>query len=166
MIEASRPAVRDDLVTVAELAREVRAELTPTRGGAVWAVREARPEPVEAWLERSIEDPTQLLLVATLDGVVVGYAACRIEDLRDGSRLAVIDDLYVTEGARQVSLGETMMNEVLIWATEHRCRGVDALALPGNRAAKNFFETFGLVARAILVHRDLQVIDGDAEEDA
>jgi hypothetical protein len=29
------------------------------------------------------------------------------------------------------------------------------MALPGNRATKNFFETFGRTARAIVVHRTL-----------
>ena len=47
------------------------------------------------------------------------------------------------------------MDAVLAWAGEQGCVGVDALALPGDRATKNFFETFGLVARAIVVHRDL-----------
>ena len=35
------------------------------------------------------------------------------------------------------------------------CFGVDSLALPGDRHTKNFFESFGLVARAIIVHRSL-----------
>jgi hypothetical protein len=37
--------------------------------------------------------------------------------------------------------------------------GIDALALPGDRATKNFFETFGLKARAIVVHRSLMATD-------
>jgi hypothetical protein len=48
------------------------------------------------------------------------------------------------------------MEAVLAWAGERGCVGVDALALPGSRETKNFFESFGLVARAIVVHRDLQ----------
>ena len=34
--------------------------------------------------------------------------------------------------------------------------GIDSLALPGDRETKNFFETFGLKARAIVVHRSLR----------
>ena len=33
--------------------------------------------------------------------------------------------------------------------------GIDGFALPGDRETKNFFERFGLTARAILVHRSL-----------
>ena len=53
-------------------------------------------------------------------------------------------------------LGEALMNAVLGWCRDKGCRGVDSLALPGNRAAKNFFESFGLTARQILVHRSLE----------
>ena len=34
--------------------------------------------------------------------------------------------------------------------------GIGSTVLPGDRASKNFFESFGLVARAIAVHRDLR----------
>ncbi|HSL59157.1 MAG TPA: GNAT family N-acetyltransferase, partial [Acidimicrobiales bacterium] len=110
-------------------------------------------------LRAALDDDQQLLVVGTIDEVVIGYAAVRIETLRDDSRLAVIDDLYTDPGCRGVGVGEAMMDLVVEWATEAGCTGIDALALPGNRATKNFFETFGLVARAIVVHRRL---DGSA----
>jgi hypothetical protein len=52
-------------------------------------------------------------------------------------------------------VGEAMMDQIVAWCEKHGCVGVDAIALPGNRHTKNFFETFGLVARAIVVHRPL-----------
>ena len=154
--EAARPANSADVPRVAELARAAIAELTPTKGGGVWARRDARPEPVEATLTSALEDPDQLILAGTLDGVVVGYAAVRLENLRDGSRLGIIDDIYVEPEARGVGVGEALMESVVTWCRDRGCTGVDALALPGNRETKNFFETFGLVARAIVVHRPLK----------
>jgi len=41
------------------------------------------------------------------------------------------------------------------WAEQAGCIGIDAFALPGDRAVKNLFERSGLVARAILVHKRL-----------
>jgi hypothetical protein len=53
------------------------------------------------------------------------------------------------------------MDELQAFCETRDCLGVDAIALPGNRDTKNFFETFGLVARAILVHRPLPRPDRD-----
>jgi hypothetical protein len=41
------------------------------------------------------------------------------------------------------------------WCREQACVGIDALALPGNRATKNFFEMLGFTARALVVHKVL-----------
>jgi hypothetical protein len=35
------------------------------------------------------------------------------------------------------------------------CSGVDATALPGNRATKNFFEESGFTARLLVMHHRL-----------
>jgi hypothetical protein len=48
-----------------------------------------------------------------------------------------------------------MMEDLVAWCTAQGCFGVDSLALPGDRHTKNFFESFGLVARAIVVHRSI-----------
>ena len=65
----------------------------------------------------------------------------------------MVDDIFTEEAARGVGVGEAMMDLLIAWCEEHRCTGIDAVALPGNRATKNFFERYGLTARAILVHR-------------
>ena len=75
--------------------------------------------------------------------------------LRDGSQLAVIEALYVEPDARAVGVGEALIDVVEEWAKARGCSGLDALVLPGMRDSKNFFEAFGLTARAIVVHRDL-----------
>ncbi len=155
-MEAARPATADDLDRLAALAEAGRTELAPTRGGAIWAERDARQRPVERSLAAALADPAQLVAVGTIDGTVVGYAATHLERLQDGSTLGVIDDLFVEPGAREVGVGEALIGEVIAWCKEQGCRGIDGLALPGNRPTKNFFETFGFTARAIVVHRSLE----------
>ena len=97
-----------------------------------------------------------LVLVGLIDGTVVGYSVTRIENLHDRSQVAVIDDIYVHPEARAVSVGEAMVERVVAWATQQGCVGIDSLALPGDRNTKNFFETFGFRARAIVVHRPIK----------
>lgn len=99
--------------------------------------------------------PTQLW-VGTLDGASVGFAAARFVALADGRSLAAIDALYVLPEARGVGLGEALMDEILAWAVAGGAAAVDAVALPGDRVTKNFFERYGMTARAIQVHRRLE----------
>jgi GNAT superfamily N-acetyltransferase len=144
-----------DTERLVELARVGIAELSTQKGGIVWQRHAARTEPLDEGLEADLADAATQVLVGTLDDVVVGYAVTTVEALSDETRLAVVRDLYVEPEARGVGVGACLMDAVLAWATDQRCLGVDALALPGSRATKNFFESFGLVARAIVVHRDL-----------
>jgi hypothetical protein len=48
-----------------------------------------------------------------------------------------------------------MLGVIVAWGTERGAVGIDAVVLPGARETKNFFESFGLKARALVVHRDL-----------
>ena len=155
MIEAARPASSDDLPRIAELARAAIAELRSTKGGEVWARREARKEPIDDSLAAELANANAIVLVGAIDDAVIGYAVAVIEDLPDGSELARLTDVYVEPEARGVGVGELLLDAVVAWATERGCSGIDSLALPGNRETKNFFESFGLVARAIVVHRPL-----------
>ena len=153
MQEACRPAGVADVPRLAELNRAVIEELSPMRGGAIWKAREARQEPIEEALEELLDDPDARVLVATIDGTVVGYAVAHLEHLTDGSVLGVIDDIFVEDGARQVGLGELMINDLMAWCEERKCVGMDAMALPGHRATKNFFEESGFTARQLVMHR-------------
>ena len=99
------------------------------------------------------------MAVGLIDDAVVGYASMHPERLHDGSQLAVVTDLYVTPGARGVGVGGALMDLLIDAARADGAVGIDSLALPGDRATKNFFERFGLTARAIVVHRSLMADD-------
>jgi ribosomal protein S18 acetylase RimI-like enzyme len=154
-VEAARPATPSDLPHLIALASDALAELAPLRGGAVFVHREGRAAPVDDTLRRDLESADATVIAGTIDDTVVGYATGRTEPLRDGTVLGVIDDLYVDEGARSVGVGEAMMGLLLEWFRERGCAGVDATALPGNRATKNFFEESGFTARLLVMHHRL-----------
>ena len=153
--EACRPAVADDVPRLAELAGKAIDELRTGRGGEVWARHMARQAPFEPLLAAQLADPDHHVLVGTIDGAAVGYGVARVETMPDGGLLGVVTDLYSEPEAREVGLGEVMMQALVDWCRERGCFGVDSLALPGDRQTKNFFESFGLVARALIVHRPL-----------
>jgi GNAT superfamily N-acetyltransferase len=155
-VEGVRTATSGDVARIAELVTAGIDELEPTRGGEIWAVRDASAPPHEPRLEAAITDPSQRLLVGTIDDVVIGYTLGRIEPLRDGTRLGVIDDIFVEEGARGVGVGEAMIADLLSWFVEAGCVGVDAVALPGHRVTKNFFEGSGFTARKLVMHHRIE----------
>lgn len=153
--EACRPATDADVPRLAELAAMAVAEQREVRGGEVWARHRGRVAPLEPQLEAEIRSPEHHVVVGTLDDLPFAYGVARIEVLRDAGLLGVVDDLYTEPGARGLGLGEAMMDALVAWCTERGCFGIDSMALPGDRSTKNFFESFGLVARGLIVHRSL-----------
>jgi GNAT superfamily N-acetyltransferase len=154
-VEAARLATEADVPDIADLVRLAIAELAPMRGGAVWEAQESRQEPLEAALSALIGAADTRVLVGTIDDVIVGYAVARQERLSDGTLLGVVEDIFVDPGAREVGLGEAMMGDLVRWCAESGCIGMDAIALPGHRSTKNFFEESGFTARKIVMHRSL-----------
>ncbi|CAN5402551.1 hypothetical protein BH10ACT1_BH10ACT1_27200 [soil metagenome] len=157
-MEGARAAVATDAGVVAALARQGIAELLPNRGGSLWSRREARAEPLDEAITAAVSGLEEAVhaVVGTIDEVVVGYGVMHIEALHDGRPLAVVTDLYVDPDGRGIGIGEAMMDLLIAEARTAGAVGIDAIALPGDRHTKNFFETFGLTARAILVHKSLE----------
>jgi GNAT superfamily N-acetyltransferase len=154
-MEGSRPASVEDLPRVAELADLARDELVPMKGGALWSAREAVAEPFEDAYGDLIDRDDALVVVGTVDETVVGFGVVTLERLRTGETLGIIGDLFVEPGARAVGVGEAMADDLVAFCAAHGCTGIDALALPGHRTTKNFFEGSGFTARALVMHRAL-----------
>lgn len=154
-MEAARAATAEDLPALEALATALVAELSPTRGGAIWARREAPPPDLVSYFTGHLDVVDRALFAGTIGDEIVGFATVSVETLRGGDRLGVVAELYVDPEARAVGVGEALADIAVEWCRAAGCVGIDARALPGNRAAKNFFETHGFVARAIVMHRDL-----------
>lgn len=152
-MEAARPAVPADLAEIERLRDLGRTAIADARGGALWLDRDA-PSPDR--YESSLETKNEIVVVGTIDDVPVGFVLASADTTTGSRPIAVVHELFVHPEARGVGVGEVMMNTLVDWAVEAGCLGVDGYALPGDRATKNFFETFGLVARGIVVHRSLE----------
>src|SRR5690606_39049943 len=133
-----------------------RADVVDQRGGAVWLATEGVRTFDVSTVAAAIADPDQHLLVGTLDDIAVGYLRAEVAPMAGApAGRAVIRELYVEHEAREVGVGEDLMESLLDWARARGCTGIDAFAHPGSREIKNLFERYGLIARAILVHRPL-----------
>ena len=155
-MEAARLATPGDLDELAALAGLAISERLTERGGPEWSERIAQNEWRFEGLEAILRGGTERLVVGTFDDSPVGLGRCRVEELHSGRRVGVVEELYVLPDARGVGIGEAMMDLLIDWCQVQGCVAIESLALPGNRAAKNFFERFGLVARAIVVKKDFE----------
>jgi GNAT superfamily N-acetyltransferase len=129
-------------------------ELAGQRGGNLFADALLGAGPLEETLAGALDDPDRVLVVGTTDGVPVGFASARY----DGTRrqpVGVIETVYVEPSARQVGVGEVILEVIVSWCAARGCRGVDAPALPGSRPAKAFFEDHGFLARLLVMHHPI-----------
>ncbi|HEX5614571.1 MAG TPA: GNAT family N-acetyltransferase [Acidimicrobiia bacterium] len=154
-MEDARAARVDDVERLTVLARLLVDELAPMRGGEVWAARDARPEPLADGVRALLQRDDVRVVVGTIDDVPVGFGIVVVETLRDGRRLGRITELFVEPEARAVGVGERMLAELVRHCDERGCIGIDAAALPGHRATKNFFEGAGFTARLLVMHHPL-----------
>ncbi|MCU4184679.1 GNAT family N-acetyltransferase [Acidiferrimicrobium sp. IK] len=153
-MERARPARPDDTARLIELCDEALAEVSSRRGGRQLAYSVLAGHSVPARLALALADPDEQVIAGELSGALLGVGLIRRDPLAAGN-VAAVEVLFVDPGARGVGLGESMMDAMTEWAIGHGCRGIDAMALPGSREAKAFFETHGLVARALVMHREL-----------
>lgn len=152
--EAARLATMDDLEAIGTIAADVAAETEDKRGGSLFLRRESGGDAVIR-ATAVLESDHGYVVIGTYDEVPFGYALVEVETLGDGGRLARVDDLAVQSEARGSGIGEAIMNLVIEEAVSRSCFGIDSRALPGDRETKNFFESFGLKARLLVVHRAL-----------
>lgn len=157
----ARVATDADLEVLIDLLDIGVGEQDEARGGPIWAVRETRPRPAGESFAADVNAADRVVVIGQIDGTAVGFATVGRETLRDGSTLGVIDEMMVHPGAREVGVGEAMMDVLLDQCRSWGCFGVDSHALPGNRLTKNFFESFGFTARLLVVHHPLATAADD-----
>ena len=153
MEESVRVAGLSDREVLRSLAAEARVELSNKRGGDVVERLDPHRADSRAEIVSAVEDAAATLLLGAIDGTPVGYGLMTLRTVVDGSLHATVEEIFVLPGARAVGVGEAIIEALLADARERGAAAIQAMALPGDRATKNFFESQGMVARSILVHR-------------
>ena len=153
MEESVRVAELSDREVLRSLAAEARVELSNKRGGDVVERLDPHRADSRAEIVRAVEDPAATLPLGDIDGTAVGYGLMTLRTVVAGSLHATVEEIFVLPEARSVGVGEAIIETLLADASERGAAAIQSMALPGDRATKNFFESQGMVARSILVHR-------------
>lgn len=153
-----RPATHADSERLVALRDRAIEETTGRRGGSVLASElTGRAGDIRGGTEGvAVAELHARDEAAAVEPAAVGYVTLQTEGAAPG--VAAIRELYVEPRARTIGVGSALLEAAVAIALEHGCTSIDAVALPGDRATKNFFEDHGMVARAITVNR---VIGGD-----
>jgi GNAT superfamily N-acetyltransferase len=147
-----------DVPALGDLVAEGIDAVRGQKGAELWLAEQAPTPPYEAGLEELIDAASGTVVAGCIDEVPVGVLLADRRTLADGRGIARIRFVFVHPRARGIGVGEALVDAAVAWAHGSRCRGIDGLALPGDREVKNLYERSGLTARAIVVHRSL--VDG------
>jgi len=156
-MEQVRSATADDLERLMELVAGFAEGQADRRGAGLTRHDDggaSPPPPTVDAVAPYLTDPTRTALGGLLDDWVAGAALCRTVAVGP-ERRGVLDLCFVEDGAREVGLGHLLVERAIDWFRDRDCTGVDGTAYPGDRAAKNFFESAGFKARLLVMHRPL-----------
>lgn len=154
-----RPATRDDVPALADLARqtdEMHAEILPD----YFRVPGAGPTRSRDEMLRGLDDRAEVVLAAEEDGRVVGFVHALLFDTparptMTPRRRVHLDDLVVDRAHRRRGIGRSLVDAAAGWA---RDRGAAELVLTvwmGNDAADGFYRRLGWKTLSRVLHKQL-----------
>jgi ribosomal protein S18 acetylase RimI-like enzyme len=144
-----------DIDVLMGLYRSLETEMTALH--PMWPLSDGLAEPISPSLMDAIEGPDSFVVIGYISDYPFGFLQGKIESLlpqAHGELIGSIRLVFVEEEARQVSVGEAMRDLAMKRFREQGITKFDAHVLPGHRLAKNFFESGGFAARAIVMHHD------------
>ena len=132
------PRMIDLLQQVGEVHHQIRPDLF--RAGAQKYDEEA--------LKKLLADPRSPIVAGVVDGKMVGYAFCILQDVKNDPALCdrkslYIDDLCVDAALRGAGVAEAIFNGVVDYAKSIGCDAVTLNVWSGNDRALHFYEKCG-----------------------
>jgi GNAT superfamily N-acetyltransferase len=129
-------------------------ETPPDRAGHLSGFPRRHVPPQQRFVE-ALASGAQNVFLGLLETHAVGFALVVLDDGMPGGLLARVEELYVEPEARELGIGEALLDSCVQWARQQKCSGIDVEARPGARSAKNLAERSGFTARSLTLHRRL-----------
>jgi len=135
-----------------ELVREVTDEVVEAFGRLLPQLSTSAPQLDVGALTAIATWPGNSLLVARIEGVIVGALTLVVFPIPSGTR-ARIEDVVVDTAARGKGVGAQLTEEALVIARERGARTVDLTSRPAREAANRLYERMGFARRDSRVYR-------------
>jgi ribosomal protein S18 acetylase RimI-like enzyme len=135
-----------------EIATAVDDELVQTFAHLIPQLSKSSPPPTAAELQEMVSAPASDVLIARLDGAIVGTLTLVTFRIPTGMR-AWIEDVVVDDSARGHGVGDRLNRFALQIAADKGCKTVDLTSRPSREAANRLYQRIGFVARETNVYR-------------
>ena len=119
----------------------------------------SNPAPTKEQLESIVDSDSSHILLAKVDGVIVGSLTLVIFHIPTGIR-AWIEDVVVNADARGKGVGEALNVFAIAEAQRQGALTVDLTSRPSREAANRLYQRIGFKARDTNVYR-FQISNGD-----
>ena len=138
--------------TTVEIATEVTDEVLEAMTRLLPQLSSSAPPLTGAALTELVDSPATLLLLARVDGRIVGSLTLVLFRLPTGRR-AWIEDVVVDEAVRGAGVGSALNLAALAEAKRFGARTVDLTSRPSREAANRLYQRLGFELRTTNVYR-------------
>jgi diamine N-acetyltransferase len=102
-----------------------------------------------SYFQELLEDPNSEILVAKLNGVIVGFAVMEINESQSFESLtprkyAYINDFGVTRNCQKRGIGKALFEKCVEWSKTKNASSLDLNVWDFNKNAISFYENFGM----------------------
>jgi ribosomal protein S18 acetylase RimI-like enzyme len=135
-----------------DIANVATPEIVEAVGRLLPQLSKSSPPPTEVEIAEIVASPSSELLLARLDGRIVGTLTLVVFRIPTGIR-AWIEDVVVDDTARGHGVGEQLNRFALDRARRRGARTVELTSRPSREAANRLYQRIGFVARETNVYR-------------
>ena len=135
-----------------EIANRVDNDLVMAFQRLIPQLSKSNPAPTKEQLESIVASDSSHVLLAKVDGVIVGSLTLVIFHIPTGIR-AWIEDVVVDSSARGHGVGEALNHAAIAEAKRRGAKTVDLTSRPSREAANRLYKRIGFVARDTNVYR-------------
>ena len=140
------------MTAIVEIATQTTDEIVDAMSALIPQLSASNPPPTKSEIEEIISSDSSVLLLARVEGRIVGSLTLATFRIPTGIR-AWIEDVVVDESARGHGAGEALNRAALAEAKRRGAITVELTSRPSREAANRLYQRLGFVQRETNIYR-------------